>query len=104
MNGVSGDGGGGTHEDLYLRRGLRDGRECILLRYYLAVRVITQPRCRRIQMKQRTLIALSIAAAFAFPLAAQAAGDKDKSATSGDKSAAAGASSSGAEKMFQALD
>jgi hypothetical protein len=41
------------------------------------------------------LIALSITAAFALPLTAQAGGDKEKSAAAGG---------SGAEKMFQALD
>jgi hypothetical protein len=46
-------------------------------------------------MKRRSLIALSVAAAFALPLTAQAGGDKDKSAASG---------ASGAEKMFQSLD
>lgn len=47
-------------------------------------------------MRNRSLIALAIAAGFA--LTTQAA-DKDKNA-----SAAAGSSNSGAEKMFQALD
>jgi Ca2+-binding EF-hand superfamily protein len=46
-------------------------------------------------MRQRMLVALSIAAAFALPLTVQAGGDK---------SASAGAGASGAEKMFQALD
>jgi len=45
-------------------------------------------------MKRRTLIAISAAAAFALPLTVQAGGDK----------ASQGASSSGAEKMFQSLD
>lgn len=45
-------------------------------------------------MKHRTLISLSIAAAFALPLSAQAGGDK----------ASQGASASGAEAMFKALD
>jgi Ca2+-binding EF-hand superfamily protein len=45
-------------------------------------------------MKRRTLISLSIAAAFALPLTAQAGGDK----------ASQGASASGAEAMFKALD
>jgi Ca2+-binding EF-hand superfamily protein len=45
-------------------------------------------------MKRRTLISLSIAAAFALPLTAQAGGDK----------ASQGASASGAEQMFKALD
>jgi len=52
-------------------------------------------------MKQRTLITLSIAAVFALPLTVHAAGDKEKSASG---SAAAGASSSGAEQMFQSMD
>jgi len=45
-------------------------------------------------MKRRTLISLSIAAALALPLSAQAGGDK----------ASQGASASGAEQMFKALD
>jgi Ca2+-binding EF-hand superfamily protein len=45
-------------------------------------------------MKRRTLISLSIAAAFALPLTAQAGGDK----------ASQGASASGAEQMFKSLD
>ena len=45
-------------------------------------------------MKRRTLISLSIAAAFAVPLTAQAGGDK----------ASQGASASGAEAMFKSLD
>lgn len=50
-------------------------------------------------MRRRTLIAVSIAAAFALPLTVQAGGDKQSAS-----GAAAGASQSGAEKMFQALD
>jgi EF hand len=46
-------------------------------------------------MKRRSLIALSVAAAFALPLTAQAGGDKEKSAAAG---------ASGAEKMFQSMD
>lgn len=45
-------------------------------------------------MRRRTLIAISVAAAFALPLTVQAEGNK----------ASQGASNSGAEKMFQALD
>ena len=45
-------------------------------------------------MKRKTLIALSVGAAFALPLTAQAGGDK----------ASQGASASGAEQMFKALD
>lgn len=48
-------------------------------------------------MRRRTLIAVSIAAAFVLPLTVQAEGNKAKS---GD----AGAGASGAEKMFQTLD
>jgi EF hand domain-containing protein len=46
-------------------------------------------------MKRNILIAVSIAAAFAIPLSAGAAGDKSASASSGN---------AGAEKMFQSLD
>jgi hypothetical protein len=53
-------------------------------------------------MKLRTMIALAVAAGFS--MTAYAGGDKSASGASTDKSAAAGASSSGAEKMFQALD
>ena len=49
-------------------------------------------------MKRRTLISLSIAAALALPLTAQAGGDK---AASG---ASQGSSASGAEAMFKSLD
>lgn len=48
-------------------------------------------------MRRRTLIAISVAAAFALPLTVQAGGDK---ASQG----ASGSGASGAEKMFQALD
>ena len=52
-------------------------------------------------MRRRTLIAISVAAAFTLPLTVQAAGDKAKSADTGaTPSASQGASSSG----FQALD
>lgn len=54
-------------------------------------------------MRRRTLIAISVAAVFALPLTVHAGGDKAKSADTG-ASASQGASSSGAEKMFQALD
>jgi hypothetical protein len=50
-------------------------------------------------MRSRTLIALSIAAAFALPMTVQAGGDK---ASQGGT--ASGASASGAEAMFKALD
>jgi hypothetical protein len=46
-------------------------------------------------MQPRNLIAISIAAAFALPLTAQAGGDKASQGASGN---------TGAEKMFQALD
>ncbi len=49
-------------------------------------------------MNTRILIAVSIAAAFAMPLTAGAAGDKSTSASSSS------AGNSGAEKMFEALD
>lgn len=60
-------------------------------------------------MNLKTLIAAAVAAAFAFPLASHAAGDKAPSASSGDPkagSASAGATKSdgGAEAMFKALD
>jgi Ca2+-binding EF-hand superfamily protein len=45
-------------------------------------------------MNRKTLIALSVGAAFALPLTAQAGGDK----------ASQGASASGAEQMFKSLD
>ncbi|HEY8251033.1 MAG TPA: EF-hand domain-containing protein [Burkholderiales bacterium] len=48
-------------------------------------------------MRRNTLIAVSIAAAFALPLTVQAGGDK---ASQGASSSAA----TGAEKMFQSLD
>jgi hypothetical protein len=59
---------------------------------------------KEICMRRKTLIAISVAAAFALPLTVQAAGDKAKSADTASPSASQGASSSGAEKMFQALD
>ena len=49
-------------------------------------------------MKRRTLISLSIAAALALPLTAQAGGDKAAS------NASQGSSASGAEAMFKSLD
>lgn len=52
-------------------------------------------------MNRKTLIAASVAAAFAWPFSAVAGGD-NKASSGG--SAASGASASGAEKMFQALD
>jgi hypothetical protein len=58
-------------------------------------------------MTFKTLIAAAVAAAFALPFSASAAGDKaDKAASSSDKSAASGATKSdgGAEAMFKALD
>ena len=56
-------------------------------------------------MRNRSLIALAVAAGFA--VTAQAGGDKTSGASAGknaNSSAAAGAGASGAEKMFQALD
>jgi len=52
----------------------------------------------------KTLIAAAVAAAFALPFSASAAGDK--AASSGDKAASSGATKSdgGAEAMFKALD
>ena len=58
-------------------------------------------------MTFKTLIAAAVAAAFALPFSASAAGDKaDKAASSSDKSAPSGATKSdgGAEAMFKALD
>jgi Ca2+-binding EF-hand superfamily protein len=58
-------------------------------------------------MTFKTLIAAAVAAAFALPFSASAAGDKaDKAASSSDKSAASGATKSdgGAEAMFKSLD
>jgi hypothetical protein len=58
-------------------------------------------------MTFKTLIAAAVAAAFALPFSASAAGDKaDKAASSGDKAASSGATKSdgGAEAMFKALD
>lgn len=60
-------------------------------------------------MKLKTLIAAAVAAAFAFPLASYAAGDKASSASSGDTksgSASGGATKSdgGAEAMFKSMD
>jgi hypothetical protein len=58
-------------------------------------------------MTFKTLIAAAVAAAFALPFSASAAGDKaDKAASSSNKSAATGATKSdgGAEAMFKALD
>ena len=52
-------------------------------------------------MNMKTLIAASVAAAFAWPVSALAGGD-NKASSGG--SAASGASASGAEKMFQAMD
>ena len=49
-------------------------------------------------MKRRTLISLSVAAALALPLTAQAGGDKAAS------NASQGASVPGAEQMFKSLD
>jgi hypothetical protein len=46
-------------------------------------------------MQRRHLIALSVAAAFALPLTAQAGGDKASQGATGN---------TGADKMFQALD
>ena len=65
-------------------------------------------------MMFKTLIAAAVAAAFALPFSASAAGDKadkaassgDKAASSSDKAAASGATKSdgGAEAMFKSLD
>jgi EF hand domain-containing protein len=54
-------------------------------------------------MRSRTLIALSIAAAFALPFTVQAGGDKAQSSDAATPSASQGATS-GAEAMFKALD
>lgn len=60
-------------------------------------------------MNVKTLVAAAVAAAFAFPLASYAAGDKASSASSGDtksSSASGGATKSdgGAEAMFESMD
>ena len=65
-------------------------------------------------MTFKTLIAAAVAAAFALPFTASAAGDKadkaassgDKAASSSDKAASSGATKSdgGAEAMFKSLD
>src|SRR5262245_23766019 len=77
---------------------------------------------KEIAMTLKTLIAAAVAAAFAWPLAAGAAGDKPSASSAGSDKASAGASSSasagkddkasggatkddgGAEAMFKALD
>jgi len=57
-------------------------------------------------MKLKTLTAVAVTAAFAFPLGAQAADDKASSSSAGGSSASAGATKDdgGAEAMFKALD
>ena len=57
-------------------------------------------------MQSKTLFAAMIAAAFTFPLAANAGGNKDHSAktASAETAATNGANDGGAEAMFKAMD
>src|SRR5688572_30247865 len=93
-------------------------RECFLLPLGEGSKNLFSLNPRRLRMTLKTLLALSVAAAFAAPLAVYGAGDKAKSeagatpsasqgasgASGATGSAASGGSKSGAQAMFEKMD